>query len=128
MTKTLLVLIVFASVVFGQTWDGGSRIDTTKKQIHFFPAGEELYPKFITLQDLLDYEKECYADSSKIEKQRWVMYSKDELKRFHYFTVDTMYYIWNKDTTISLTPRYYYYTHREPTFRGFIEFMRGRNE
>lgn len=101
--KTIFVLIICSSLVFGQTWDGGSRTKPIKGQLHFFPEGGKDYPKLITLQDLLDYEKECYADSS-FEKS------------FQYWRDD--------DRIITIPDRW---VHREPTFKGFIEFLRSRN-
>ena len=61
-------------------------------------------PDYITLQDLLDYQKECYNDSILVDAY---------IER-----VDngTLAYITRKVPS--------HYIHTEPTFEGFIEFMK----
>jgi hypothetical protein len=60
----------------------------------------------ITFEMLLDYAEECYNDST----FDWTV---------HYMRP----YISVRDTSITFIP-HYKYTHRTPTFEGFIEYLK----
>lgn len=60
----------------------------------------------VSVQDLIDYQKECYNDSTYIA-ERWEEYEE--------YPGDLVY-------RIKQIPAHY--THKKPTFEGFIEYMK----
>ena len=81
----------------------------------------------ITLQDLLDYREECYADSYLVKES----YSNvsiqpvmviDSVKGLNYKFYDYSQPMFS-DAVYRVREKWY---HREPTFTGFIIFLEGK--
>jgi hypothetical protein len=82
----------------------------------------EMESEVITTQDIFDYQKECYADSFgtmtyfhrfKDRRGKWREYSTNEPPDPDVYVVNDI-LLYKKVT----------YTHRAPTFEGFIEYVK----
>ena len=83
-----------------------------------FPYYKEKKCDCITLQDLIDYQKECYNDST-LEYEYMIEY-------WNGVRFDTMY-----SKTIKRMPECYItqikkWIHKQPTFEGFIEYLKNK--
>lgn len=64
------------------------------------------YQRGVSVEDLIDYQKECYNDSTFI-KEKWVQYEG--------YPGDLVY-------REKIIPSHW--VHKKPTFEGFIEYMK----
>lgn len=143
--KLTLALLLFASVARGQGWN---EIDSTWRAIKFRKYIEnakpqdrlnifsEAKPHWVLLDSLLSwydsYKRECWADSTGHDR----VSSDDPYNHLmDSATADSVYYTFYRiDDNGNLGHAYkavryrYYWTpwHRDPTFPGFIEFLRKR--
>lgn len=99
------------------------------KTIPIYSSGKPLYPipvHEITLQDLLDYQKECYDDSTQTSIESFTYQS---IMAGYRFIPDKNFWIndYKKlERTEEYNPPDYFvaYVHKIPTFEGFIEYMK----
>lgn len=79
-----------------------------------------IYQKCITLQDLIDYQKECYNDSS-LEHTHFYNRWYDDCYTQRGNLMDGYHYVLScKDST------HFEWIHKQPTFEGFIEYLKNK--
>jgi len=75
----------------------------------------QIADKSITVSDLMDYAEECYNDSTMMSRVKYVQGK------------DTFVYVIPPEKVAQVFIRNYtmdtVYTHREPTFQGFMEYL-----
>lgn len=99
---------------------GRSDTSTIRLSLYFDDNGCKI-ENALTLTDLLDlwvqYSAECWADSG-----CWLVKSGIKHPQYTYYEYGGMYY----REKISCRCSNYFVTHREPTFTGFMEFLKSR--
>jgi hypothetical protein len=113
--KSLLAIMLFASTIcYGQGMADSSYTYKYPKEmltLPYIPLGIYKPVTVITLEDLLAYKAECWNDSTKQEELRPCFSSVGSPCPGH-----------------SYDPPRIYYTHREPTFIGFIDWIERRRK
>jgi hypothetical protein len=98
---------------------------TVKRGIEITPDSLSPQPDYITLEDLLTYKAECWNDSTKQEKVRWRLFlgasNEDSMWVSCDDIISPLENGWKRIITTT-------YTHREPTFTGFIDWIERRRK
>ena len=108
--KLTLALLLFASVAVGQT-NATHPIWRTDGEITYVRFLDSVSYRPVTVHDLSEYSKECYADST--------------LERWHDSKGSNRMCIADWECLIASHYKTGW-THREPTFPGFIQYMKGK--
>lgn len=100
-----ILILLFASISWGQGSNTIPLPTTAEQRLEAIPMGARtvLREVPITIQDLLDYERECYADSS-----AEYLYFYNGLGERKKFATDVR--------------------RKDPTFTGFIEWLKKRKQ
>jgi hypothetical protein len=132
--KTLIVLLFCYAGLMGQNY----RLQASDTEEWFTEDTAHHYwmqPKFVEgaiLELYTQYEKECYNDSTPEYYNSWGYSSTDTSKQktFGVSTSEPLYPSELKKLHLRLSskPGMYYSRGKEPTFQGFISFLRKRGK
>jgi hypothetical protein len=111
MKHIIPLVILFTITCLGQD----IKSDVTLK---FKPSEWEIISLQQYLKDYQQYETECYADSSKQYYRLEQVWGERDSWRMAKILVDTE----TAENCKCILP--YFYTHREPTFTGFMEWLK----